>query len=96
MALIDRRSDDTCGSFGAPVTRIRNVPVDGSIMLAWSPSTHCVLPLAGSSSIVYSAFEPATLRHLRGSVPVWGSFQRWLTGLSSVALGLATFVHFVQ
>ena len=94
VALIVRRSFDV--AFGRPVTRILNVPELGSIMLAWLPSTQLVAGEAGSSSIVYCAVEPATLRHLRGSVPLCGLGHTWFTGLFSLPFGAATLVHFVQ
>ncbi len=95
VALIERRRFEV--AFGRPVTRILNVPELGSIMLPWLPSTQLVDPAAGSSSIVYCAGEPATLRHLRGSVPFCSALgHTWLTGLFSLPFGAATLVHFVQ
>ena len=63
-----------------PVARILNVPVFASIMVASALlGLHWLLPLAGSSSIVYWAVEPGTVRHVRGSAPF--PFHAWLTAL---------------
>ncbi len=39
-------------SYASPVTRMRNVPVAGSIIDSWLSLTHLSWPGAGSSSIV--------------------------------------------
>jgi hypothetical protein len=90
---------DLVTPFWRPVARIRNVP------LAWSrkvlsalPTVHWVLrPTGGSSSIVYSAVVPGTLRHWRGSVCVeLARVKARLTGLFSPPPGPGFVVQRVQ
>jgi hypothetical protein len=61
-----------------PVARMRNALLESSIEPAGSSLSQLGLPWAGSSSIVYSAPDSASLRQLRGSVPA--PFHAWLTG----------------
>src|SRR4051794_11071459 len=78
-----------------PVMRIRNVPLDMSIIDSWLFASHVVAFVVCRSSMAYSAGTPGILRQTRGSVGVFPS-HCWLIGLCSVPFGLATFAHCVH
>ena len=59
-----------------PVERIRIRPFCTSEFDGLAVS-HCVYPVAGSSSTLYCASVPGSVRNTRGSAPL--PFQAWLT-----------------